>query len=606
MVRTGGLVISHTPVADAARKSRKDLVVNLAHPPFSDRRFWWAQVMVAVVVLIHFVATVVQDQAIIPLPDFVWILLLFIPVIYAGMIFGLVGSFGTALMGIVLIAPATVFLPHTSTELWGEWSILAAVLASAIMLGDRFETQRVITQVEKAAEISEALRNSEERFRTAFDAAPIGMTFTSREGQFLRVNAAFCEMVGYSASEVIRLGVFGLTESTDLDSTREVLASGANVDQFTKGYRHADGHVVFVQVTSSPMYNSAGEFDYFISHFQDVTAERALTAQLSHQALHDSLTGLPNRALLQDRLAMAHDRGVRHRSRSAVFLLDLDDFKSVNDTFGHQIGDQLLVNLARRLEKVTRSPDTLCRFGGDEFIYLAEGIADETDAEKIIQRLFGVFTEPFLIAGIQIEQSASIGAAVSDAASDNGYTTLIQNADIAVYEAKSQGQGQYVLFTAPMSELVSNRFALTQDLGHALARDELSMHYQPIVDLGTGGIVGYEALMRWQHPERGWVPPDVFIPLAEQSDLIVKLGSFALGEAIATATTWERAVRDFTPPPVRGGQSLRSAVPRPRPALDRKGGARVEQARARAPRTGDHRARSLLRHRLGSQSDRAS
>jgi len=511
--------------------------------------------MVAVVVLLHFVATVVQDQAIIPFPDFVWILLLFIPVIYAGMVFGLVGSLGTALIGIVLIAPMTLFLRDTSTELWGEWSILAVVLVSAIVLGDRFETQQVITNVEKAAEISEALRNAEERFRMAFDAAPIGMTFTSSEGQFLRVNSAFCDMVGHSASEVIRLGVFGLTDSTDLDSTREVLASGASVDHFTKRYRHADGHVVFVQVTSSPIYNSADELDYFISHFQDVTAEQALTAQLSNQALHDSLTGLPNRALLADRLAMAHDRQVRHGGCNAIFLLDLDDFKGVNDTFGHQIGDQLLVILARRLEKVTRSPDTLCRFGGDEFIYLAEGIADETDTEKIIQRLLGVFAEPFLVAGIKIEQSTSIGVAVSDAAGDKSYERLVQNADTAVYEAKRQGRGRYVLFTPIMNEQVSERFALTQELGHALALDELSMHYQPIVDLGSGEVVGYEALMRWQHLARGWIPPDVFIPLAEQSELIVELGSFALGEATTAATSWNKAVHD--PPYVAVNLSAR-------------------------------------------------
>ena len=513
--------------------------------------------MVAAAALVHFVGDLAQDRGLISVPGFVWILLLLLPVIYAGTTFGLVGSLGTALMGTVILVPSELFLPHTRTELWGAWSILAMVVVGAVMLGDRFETQQVITKVEKAAEITEALRDSEQRFRTAFDAAPIGMTFTSSEGQFLRVNSAFCEMVGYSPTEVMRLGVFGLTDTSDLASTRAALTSRVKVDHFTKQFRHADGHVVIVQVTASPLYDSAGEFDYFISHFQDVTAERLLTEQLSHQALHDSLTGLPNRALLQDRLAMAHDRNVRQGGRSALFLMDLDDFKSVNDTFGHQIGDQLLVTLARRLERVTRAPDTLCRFGGDEFIYLAEGIVNETDVERIIERLLGVFTEPFLVAGITIDLNASMGVSLSDAASDKDYATLVQNADTAVYEAKRQGRGQHVRFTPAMSEQVSNRFSLTQELGHARERHELSMHYQPIVHLSTGAVVGYEALMRWQHPERGPIPPDVFIPLAEQSDLIVTLGSFALNDATAKAASWKSAVRNLPPPYVAVNLSAR-------------------------------------------------
>lgn len=509
------------------------------------------------IALVHFGADLVKDGGVISVPDFAWLLLLFIPVIYAGMTFGLVGSLDTALVGLATVAPVTLLQSHSSTELWGECSILAVMVLAAVVVGDRFETQQAFTRVRRSAEIFEAIRDSEERFRLAFDAAPIGMTFTSREGQFLRVNAAFCEMVGRSAAEVIHLGVFGLTDSADLDSSREALEISANVDHFTKHYRHADGHLVIVQVTSSLLHDPSGEFDYFISHFQDVTDERALAAQLSDQALHDSLTGLANRTLLQDRLATAHDRGVRHGGHCALFLLDLDDFKSVNDAFGHEIGDQLLITLARRLERVTRAPDTLCRFGGDEFIYLAEGIADEIDTERIIERLLEVFTEPFLVAGIKIEQSTSIGVAVSDATSDEGYMKLVQNADTAVYEAKRQGRGRYVMFTPAMSEQVSERFALAQDLGHALARHELSMHYQPIVDLGTGGVVGYEALMRWQHAERGSIPPEMFIPLAEQSRLIVKLGSFALVHATTVAGSWEDATPDSVPPYVAVNISAR-------------------------------------------------
>jgi diguanylate cyclase (GGDEF)-like protein len=219
--------------------------------------------------------------------------------------------------------------------------------------------------------------------------------------------------------------------------------------------------------------------------------------------------------------------------------MDLDDFKGVNDTFGHLVGDQLLVALARRLEKVTRSSDTLCRFGGDEFLYLAEGLTSPAQAEEVAERLLGVFAERFSHAGKQLELHASIGVVVFDGASKD-CTELIQNADGALYEAKRQGKGRHVLFTPTMRQQAISRFALAQELGHSLQSGEISMHYQPVVDLTTNEVVGFEALMRWQHPELGQVPPDVFIPLAEQSDLIFELGSFALREAISEARSWKR------------------------------------------------------------------
>jgi diguanylate cyclase (GGDEF)-like protein len=219
--------------------------------------------------------------------------------------------------------------------------------------------------------------------------------------------------------------------------------------------------------------------------------------------------------------------------------MDLDDFKGVNDTFGHLVGDQLLVALARRLEKVTRSSDTLCRIGADEFLYLAEGLTSPAQADEVAERLLGVLAEPFLLAGAHLEQHASIGVEVVDGTSKD-WTELIQDADAALYEAKRQGKGRHVLFTPTMHQQAVSRFALVHELGHSLQSGEISMHYQPLVDLATSEVVGFEALMRWQHPERGWVPPDVFIPLAEQSDLIVELGSFALRQAVRAASSWER------------------------------------------------------------------
>jgi diguanylate cyclase (GGDEF)-like protein len=217
--------------------------------------------------------------------------------------------------------------------------------------------------------------------------------------------------------------------------------------------------------------------------------------------------------------------------------LDLDDFKGVNDFLGHLAGDQLLISVARRLEQVARESDTLCRFGGDEFLYLAEGLASADDASLVATRLLDSLAEPFVVAGNTIEQRASIGIVVTDnTLSDR--TEFLQDADVALYEAKRLGKGRFALFTSSMHQQAVNQFTLVQELRQALQSGNLAMHYQPIFELESGRIVGLEALMRWNHPTRGWVPPDVFIPAAEQSDLILDLGHFALREAISAARSW--------------------------------------------------------------------
>jgi len=218
--------------------------------------------------------------------------------------------------------------------------------------------------------------------------------------------------------------------------------------------------------------------------------------------------------------------------------LDLDDFKGVNDTHGHLVGDQLLIGIARRFELVTRSQDTLSRFGGDEFLYLAEGLTSPSEAGEVARRLLDVLAEPFTFGGLQFEQHASVGIVTWDVNSDDGID-FIQNADVALYEAKREQRGGYSFFTQSMHHRAATRFTLLQELRQSLQSGDLSMHYQPIVDLRTSRVVGFEALMRWQHPHRGNIPPSVFIPLAEQSDMILELGSLALHDAVAAASSWK-------------------------------------------------------------------
>jgi diguanylate cyclase (GGDEF)-like protein/PAS domain S-box-containing protein len=390
---------------------------------------------------------------------------------------------------------------------------------------------------------AEAISESEQRFRLAFENNMAGMVFTDFEDKILVVNDAFCLMVGRTREELLGHDSTPFTYPEDLEMVEEAhrRVTSGEVDQvsYAKRYVHRDGRVVFAEVSKSPARDVEGKTLYFVISQRDITEERALTAQLSHQALHDPLTGLANRVFFEDQLSQAHARVVRQGGLNAVLLVDLDDFKGVNDTLGHLVGDKLLVAIARRFEQVTRSSDTLCRFGGDEFLYLAEGLTSSAQAENVAKRLLGVLAEPFSIAGAHLAQHASIGVVVRDATSTD-YTEFIQDADVAMYEAKREGKGRHVVFTPAMREQATSRFALLQELRHALQVGEISMHYQPIVDLATTEVVGFEALMRWRHPERGWVPPNVFIPLAEMSELILELGFFALREAVSAASSWER------------------------------------------------------------------
>lgn len=392
---------------------------------------------------------------------------------------------------------------------------------------------------------AEQLRAATElRFRLAFEGNMAPMTVTDLHDQMTAANGAFCDMVGYSKEELLgrdsRLFTFpddiGITE----ESHRRALAGETQQTRYIKRYLRKDGKVIFVEVLRSAARDDAGELLYFVFSERDITQERALSAQITHQSLHDPLTGLANRALFMDRLSQGIARAARRGGAGAVLLLDLDNFKGVNDTHGHAMGDQLLVAIAHRLKEVARSSDSLARSGDDEFLYLADAMNSPEDAAIVAKRLREVFEEPFTIEGTPIEQHASVGVVVWDATQTDA-AEIVQNADVALFEAKRSGKDRFVTFSPSMLEQAVTRFELIQDLRRGFEAGQFSMNYQPIVDLATTGVVGFEALMRWHHPERGLVPPAVFIPLAEESDLILELGEFALRSAIAAASSWSRS-----------------------------------------------------------------
>ncbi|MHB1087275.1 MAG: putative bifunctional diguanylate cyclase/phosphodiesterase [Acidimicrobiales bacterium] len=400
----------------------------------------------------------------------------------------------------------------------------------------------------------------EQRFRLAFESNMAPMMFHDHENRVIAVNDAFCLMIGRTRDELVGLDSTAYTHPEDLgitEATHDRFTSGeVSQARYVKRYLHKDGQVIVVEVLKAPARDGAGNTLYYVLSQRDITEERALTAQLSHQALHDPLTGLANRALFSDRLSQALARAARFGDLGAVLLLDLDDFKGVNDTYGHVVGDQLLRSVAQRLEEITRTSDTLCRFGGDEFLYLAEALDSPDQAHELAQRVLGTFAEPFSVAGTLLQLGVSAGIVLWDGPGTST-TEVIQNADIALYEAKRTGKSRSVFFTANMQLKAMSRFALTQQLRHALHSGALEMHFQPIIDLRTSEVVGFEALMRWQHEERGWVPPSVFIALAEESELILEIGLFALRESVAALLWWDELAVHAQRPFVTVNLSLR-------------------------------------------------
>ena len=286
---------------------------------------------------------------------------------------------------------------------------------------------------------------------------------------------------------------------------------------------------------------------------RDITERKALEQRLMQQALHDPLTGLPNRTLFMNRLEHALDRGRRHESKVAVLFMDLDNFKFVNDSLGHEAGDLLLVAVSNRVQPCLRSEDTIARLGGDEFAVLIEDIKYTSEPAYVAERIVEELQAPVTLGSQPVVITPSIGIAVGDSTQDPP-EHLLREADLAMYRAKEDGKARHRVFDPSMEYETTERLMLENDLRRALQRDEFRVHYQPVVHLGTTRIVGMEALVRWEHPERGVILPDDFVPLAEEIGLIIPIGRWVLREACRQAHKWEK--RYPTEPPLSMGVNL--------------------------------------------------
>ncbi|MGD0283537.1 MAG: EAL domain-containing protein [Dissulfurispiraceae bacterium] len=296
-------------------------------------------------------------------------------------------------------------------------------------------------------------------------------------------------------------------------------------------YDNIGGKKRYIVFEAAPIFNTKGDMIAAIETLQDITDSKKLEDELIHKALYDSLTGLPNRILLRDRIQNLYSHKKRQPElRFAVLFVDLDDFKKVNDSLGHMIGDELLLSATKRLLDAIRPGDTISRFGGDEFVVLLDNVSSTEDAVKVAQRMLEALSETFHLEGHDVFISSSIGIALSDCASDNP-DDLLRNADIAMYNAKEGGKSRHVLFDACMHDAVINSVTIENDLRKAVKMGEISVHYQPIVDIRTNTVAGFEALARWLHPDKGYIPPLDFIPVAEKLGLIEEIGELVLKKA---------------------------------------------------------------------------
>lgn len=371
-------------------------------------------------------------------------------------------------------------------------------------------------------------------FTLTFRDSPIGMAILDSGGRYVEVNAAFARIVGRDPSAMVHRHFGEFTHPDDLPRDLELmkqLAEGAvPYYQLHKRLLHREGDTIWARVTVSDVLAADDPHGHhYVAQIEDVTEIRRARDLLERRALYDHVTGLANRTLLMDRLELALDTHEQRAATVACIFLDIDHFKVVNDSLGHDAGDTLLVELARRLQGAVRSADTVARLGGDEFVVVVEDVMGPEAALAVTHGITQAMRQPFRIDGHELEPTVSAGLAMAEP--DMGAEALVRNADMAMYAAKQAGRDRIEVYNASMREHALTKLSIESELRTAIREGELVVHYQPVVNLNTREIVAYEALVRWEHPQRGLLLPDEFIPISEDANLVIPLGAAVLHDA---------------------------------------------------------------------------
>lgn len=379
------------------------------------------------------------------------------------------------------------------------------------------------------------------RYASIFENSVIGMFQTTRDGHYLAANQALADLYGYADPQQLVAGLSDIRQSLYVDPRRRdqfaaVIAHDGKVRDFESEVYRRDGRKIWISENAHAVLGPGGEFLYYEGTVEDISPRRRYQAELEYQATHDTLTGLANRSLLHDRLRQAVEQSKRYQRAIAVAFIDLDNFKIINDSLGHAVGDALLKEISQRLMQSLRAVDTVARYGGDEFVLILCDQQSMADLSSMLDRILARIAEVVVVDNHQLQVTGSIGVTIYP---QNGgeLEDLLTQADVAMYHAKALGRSQYQFYTPALNSSAHERLEMEMALRSALDRQELMVYYQPKVN-ENNQVVGFEALIRWNHPTLGMVPPTVFIPIAEDTGLINPITDFVLREACHAAAAW--------------------------------------------------------------------